>query len=176
MAEIDLDGQEEICRALGRRQDPYVGDVLSALASDAARKGGFRAEYLLRVLLASILDEPQNRVEANEEALGALAQQMPAYEDAQIEGSLIQVLPMLKIENRAQLLMAAGSRIVARLRRSEGLLDPPHHAVALEFLGAVLRMPNSALADPCVDIIRNSRAKDLVERARAAIRALPRGG
>ena len=71
----DLDTKALICTGVGKRADPFAGDIITALMESDAGKTGDIVEILLRMILQGLFDPSKGpnwtseRVKANRDAL-----------------------------------------------------------------------------------------------------------
>jgi hypothetical protein len=174
----DLDAALQLCEGVGVRSDPYAADIIESLAARHASATSDRTELLLRVLLAGLFDpsrsegEIRDRAAANAGALGTLFDRIETFKDFQLTGVLLGILPSMQGYDAAPVLTRVGSRLVADLRKAEGVITSQEIALAFDYLATVEKLPSSDFLDQVVSIARSSREKVLVDRARAVAAAL----
>ena len=177
----DYDTRLSICEAMGRRSDPLAAGLLSALLSDFSKRGGYRGEHLLRVLLESLFDPRlgpavlRGRYEANTEQLLVAESRWEAFADPQLKAALLRILPLFDRASSLPLLMAAGRSMIDALEKGDGLLPQAETGLLLDFLAAVEALSDSGFLDPCLEVGRLSREKIVIDRARAIARKLRAG-
>jgi hypothetical protein len=166
-----------ICEGIGRRGEPYAGDVIASLAAGNPGRTDSQRELLLRILLEKLFDpardEPaiQARIAANSEELDSLVGRIAQWKDPQLVGVLVRVLPSLPGKTALPALAEAGSRAIDELRQGMGLVSPQEGAL-LDFLSSVERISSEDFLEQCTAIARLSRDKVIVDRARAIARAI----
>jgi len=168
----DFDLQARLCIALGGREDPFFGNIVSWLLEGSHPMPVERREHLLRLLLEAIFfasagpEILRTRVEANREILDVLFDSQKELRDPQLRGTLVRLLPLCEGWRNIPRLAETGAGIVERLRETEGRLPDPDAAFLLDFLSAVEMIPSKDLLGTCADIARLSRERGAVERAR----------
>ena len=125
-----------ICEGVARRNDPYAGSIIDAIANVRTgvsaecrqERRADRSELLLRVLLAALLDPSLGaaavgaRIEANAAALESLVTRIDEWRDPQLAGALVRILPAMHGAFRLKALMRVGNRVVAGLERGKGVI------------------------------------------------------
>lgn len=178
MAGGDLDTRLEICRAMGRRQDPDARALLTWLLTVSERGSAAQAEHLQRVLLESLFapgqgpEALQQRYRANREVLAEAEARWSTFADPQLRGVLLRILPLFEPGNALPVLGAAGADIVQRMQEGRGTLPPAENGLALDFLAVVEAIGTPDFLDHCLAISVLSREKPVVERARGVVRLL----
>jgi hypothetical protein len=174
-----LDEQLEILAAIGQREDPeiraYIDDFLGHHPSRPAQ-----SEHLLRILLDSAFprdadpDRLAARVEPNRSALLAAAARLATFSDPQLCAVIVRVIPLLP-GGRADLLGLV-DRLVDRMLRTDGLLDPRENGLLLDALEAMRAIGSPDFLEPVLSVARLSRERVVVERARAVALVLVEAG
>jgi hypothetical protein len=179
IAASDLGTAEAVCAAVGRRPDPFAGSIITALWRTHYGRTRDRAEYLLRVLLAGLLDpgfaEPPlaDRLAGNRAALEEIGAAVSEITDPQLIGLLLRTsaaaaAPFLL----PRALMDVSRRLSAELVVGAGRLSAPETSLARDFLGAAAALGSADFVEPCAAIAGLSRDADLVGRARQTARIL----
>ncbi|MGD0724798.1 MAG: hypothetical protein ABSB63_04475 [Spirochaetia bacterium] len=169
----DFDTKVLICAGVGKRADPYAGDIIASLMATRAVKTSDTVELLLRTLLQGLFDPSRgeswisDRIEANRDVLDSMAGRMAEWRDPQLAGALVRIIPSLHTPRALPALAQAGSRVVRALERGSGAMLPQELALALDFLSAVEKTRRPDFLAQCTDIARLSREKFIVDRARA---------
>jgi hypothetical protein len=167
-----------ICEGIGRRGEPYAGNVIASLAAGNPGRTDSQRELLLRILLEKLFDpargEPaiQARIAANSEELDSLVGRIAQWKDPQLVGVLVRVLPSLPGKTALPALAEVGLRAVNELRQGMGLVSPQEGALLLDFLSSVERISSDDFLEQCTAIARLSRDKVIVDRARAIVGAI----
>ena len=178
----DFETGVQICDAVGLRKDPYAADILSWLLSGFAKSGQYKTEYLLRRAMKSLFDQSmgdqvlRDRLVANSSVLADMVQGIGGFDDPQLTGTIVRLLPRLDGVDRLPALMNVGTGIINRLRQTDGNLLLPDMGLALDFLSAVQAIGNTDFMDPCLAIARLSRDQNLVQKARQLSRQLAGSG
>jgi hypothetical protein len=174
-----LDERLEILTAVGERTDPFIGAYLDDfLLRHTSRPA--ESEHLLRMLLESAfprsiaLEQLTGRVAPNQEALLAASSRLATFTDQQLCGAIVRLIPLLP-GGHADLL-AAVDRLVDRLTRGDGFLDPRDDALLLDALEAMGRVGSPDFLEPALAVARLSRESAVVKSARAVARALALDG
>jgi hypothetical protein len=179
LVDATLSERLEILAALGQRADPFIGDYLDDFLLRHVAPAA-EAEHLLRVLLESAFPpatpagELAARVAPNQDALLAAAARLDSFDDPQLCAAIVRLIPLLP-GGRADLL-ALVDRLVDRLERGDGLLDPREDGLLLDALDAMARTGTSDFLEPALAVARLSHEKAVVDRARETARALAPGG
>ena len=174
----DFDAKLLLCQGVGRRADPFAGDIIDSLLARHTGAERFRAELLVRVLMQGLFDPARgekairDRVAANRVALVEMTGHIDRWKDPQLTAELVRVLPLMDAREALSPLMEVASRLVDELRESRGAIASPDIALALDFLSAVEKMPGRDFLQPCIAISRLSREKVLVDRARRVVIAI----
>jgi hypothetical protein len=175
LVDAALDERLEIMEALGQRADPFIGAYLDAFLLRPVERPA-EAEHLVRVLLDSAfprtspLERLAARVAPNQDALLAAASRLATFGDPQLCAAIVRLIPLLP-GGRADLL-AVVDRLVNRLERGDGLLDPRDDGLLLDALEAMGRTGSPDFLQPVLAVARLSHEKAVVDRARAVARAL----
>jgi hypothetical protein len=170
-----LDEKLEIAEALGARAEPYLGAYLDDFLLRASAHPA-EAEHLMRVLLEAAFPRQAARerlavrAAANQEALLAAAARLATFGDPQLCAVVVRLVPLLP-GGRSDLL-ALVERLIEKLARGDGLLDPREDALLLDALEAMARVGSADFLEPALAVARCSREKAVVDRARAVARQL----
>jgi hypothetical protein len=173
----DLQTALTVLAALGRRDDPYVGDVLEALASGRGTKSGAPREYLLRILIEGLLGgirpsaADSSRIEANRESLDSLVKGLNLMTDPQLQGDLVRVMDLLG-GGYAPVVAEALSVSIQSMREAGGNLSPMRTELLLTLLSYVSRHPSPDYLGMCVDVAELSRDERAVQSARSVSRSI----
>jgi len=174
----DFDTRILICMGIGKRADPFAGDILTALLENNAGKMSDRIELLLRMLLQGLFDQLKgqkwisDRIAANRDVLDSMARRMAQWKDPQLAGALVRILPALGTPGALPGLAQTGSRVVNMLETGQGVMLSQDLALALDFLTAVQATGRADFLEQCTAIARLSREKVVVDRAREVARAI----
>ena len=181
----DFDTKVLICTGIGKRADPFAGDIIAALLESSAGKTSDTIELLLRMLLQGLFDPSKGenwiseRIAANRDELDSMAGRMTQWKDPQLAGALVRIFPSLNTPGALPALAQVGSRVVRTLENGKGVLLAQDFALAQEFLTAVETTRRTDFLEQCTAIARLSREKLVVDRARDVAREIaaqnPRG-
>jgi len=172
LEDADLGTRIDICSSVGRRKDPFAGDIIDAIRSGSGGIDPGLAELLLRTLLDSLFDPSleedalRAKAAANAEALSSAIGALASVRDPQLRGALLRILPLRENENGLSVLAAQGADLVRLLRKGAGWLAPGETALLRDFLWAAGVMPSMDLLPLCTQISRLSREGAIVEEAR----------
>jgi hypothetical protein len=178
LKDADLQTSVQICQAIGSRSDPYAADILSSLLAGFSKTGEYKTEYLLRVAMSSLFDpshgdqELRARFEANAAVLEEMVTNIGGFQDPQLMGILVGLLPRLASANRLRALMDVGARIIDHLGKTDGALSAPDRGLAFDYLSAVQEIGNADFLEPCLAIARLSRDRVLVQKSRQVSKLL----
>ena len=174
-----LDERLEILIAVGEREDPFIGSYIeSFLLRHTSRPA--ESEHLMRVLLetafprTAALEQLAGRVAPNHADLLAAASRLATFADPQLCAAIVRLIPLLP--GGLPDLLGTVDRLVDRLSRGDGYLDPRDDGLLLDTLDAMGRTGSPDFLEPALAVARLSREKVVVERARAVARALALGG
>jgi len=174
----DFDTKALICTGVGKRSDPFAGDIITALLESNAGKTSDRIELLLRMLLNGLFDQSKgekwiaDRIAANRDVLDSMAGRIAKWKDPQLAGALVRILPALNTPGALPGLAQVGSRVVGTLETGKGVMPSQDLALALDFLSAVEATGRADFLDQCTTIARLSREKLVVDRAREVARVI----
>jgi hypothetical protein len=178
MASVDFDTRLLICKGIGERADPFAVDIIDSFFARYSTRENYRDSLLLRELLSGLFDpargdaELHARVSANASALALMAGRLGEYQDAQLAGALVRILPLMSTGTARPALMDVGARLIAALRHGRGLIPSQQSALALDYLGAAASMKTQDSLGQCIEIAQLSREKVVVEKARQTVLAL----
>ena len=182
LKDADLTIGLQIASAIGERGEPFIGDIIDAIASGYDSKTDFEREHLLRVLLASLLRESlpgetiQGRIRANLEALERLVQRMPEFQDPLLRRELVRVV---EYHPDALLIPRVSEQfriVLDDLDRNRGAIPLPDQALLGTLVAFAARHPLTDFLSPCLETARLSRDADTVRSARAAASLIAESG
>jgi hypothetical protein len=174
----DFDTKILLCQGVGRRDDPFAGDIIDSLLARHTGAESYRAELLVRVLMQGLFDPARGeaalraRVAANRRVLAEMTGRIDRWKDPQLTAALVRVLPLMEARDALPPLMEVASRLVAELREDRGIIVSQDIALAMDFLSAVEKVPGRDFLEPCIAISRLSREKVLVDRARGVVNVI----
>ncbi len=177
LAGSDIAGQLEIVSALGKREDPYVGDIIQEICGGFDSRTDFVREYVLRKLIGSLLDSSlprdvlTDRAAANRDALEGLIQGMDAMRDPLLRAELIRIVELLPAE-LTPCVSRQFAAVLHELRAGGGETGPGDRALLLTLLSYAARHPRIELLQPCVETANTSRDALVVGNARAAAKII----
>jgi hypothetical protein len=178
MQDEDFDTKVLICEGVGRRGDPFAGDIIASLMAGNVGKKSDPVELLLRTLLKGLFDPSRGedgigeRIAANRDELDSMAGRMAEWRDPQLVGALVRILPSLSTPKALPALAQAGLRVVKVLEKGNGVIPSQEDALILDFLSSVERTRRVEFLEQCTAIARLSREKLIVDRARAVARVI----
>lgn len=174
LKDADFQTSLEICLAIGSRSDPYASDILSWLLVGFSKTREYKTEHLIRLALASLFDPSQDgqqlqaRLDANASVVSDLVRGIDGFDDPQLKGLIVRLLPRLGESDRLSALMKVGAGIIDHLGRAGGMLSPPDTGLAFDYLDVVLEIGNADFMEPCLSISRLSRDRAVIQKARQA--------
>lgn len=154
--------------ALGKRTDPYVGDILSALFARVTGPSSYRATLLLRMVIEYdfLLPAPRPaRVAANAAALADLLGQLQSIPDAETKGALLTVSRYLPAGASEKPLLDESSFLIRYLRSTRGRFAPDRLDEALAFIGACRAHSNPVLRSQVVTLVELANDASFVRAA-----------
>lgn len=178
MRDEDFAAKLLICEGVGKRDDPFAGDIINSLMAGNAGRKSDTVELLLRTLLNGLFDPSRGeagigeRITANRDELDSMAGRMEQWRDPQLVGALVRILPVLDTPNALPALAQAGSRVVNALENGSGVIPSQENALVLDFLSSVEQMHRIEFLEQCTAIARLSREKLIVDRAREVARGI----
>jgi hypothetical protein len=170
----DLEMGLQIASSLGERGEPYIGDIIDAIASGYATRTDFERQYLLRVLIASLLRESlpvetvQGRIRVNLESLERLIQRMPELQDPLLKRELVRVVDLYPEESLIPRVSEQFRIILDDLNDNRGLIPLPDQALLVSLIAFAMHHPLMEFLSPCLEAARLSRDAEAVRNARAA--------
>jgi hypothetical protein len=174
-----LDERLEILIAVGEREDPFIGSYIDDFLLHHTSRPA-ESEHLMRVLLESAFprtaarEQLAVRAAANQAYLLAAASRLATFTDQQLCAAIVRLIPLLP--GGLPDLLGTVDRLVDRLARGDGYLDPRDNGLLLDALEAMGRTGSHDFLEPALAVARLSREKVVVERARAVARALALDG
>ncbi len=179
LRDADYQTSVDICRLVGSRADPYAADILSWLLAGFSRTADYKSELLLRFTMAALFDESRGdqavraRIDANASVLDDMVKQIDRFQDPQLKGILVRLLPRHDSADRLRALMDVGSDIVGQLTRTGGDLTAPETGLAMDYLATAQQIGTQDFLEQCISISRLSRDPALVRAARETAKLLP---
>ena len=173
-----LDERLEILNAVGEREDPFIGAYIDDFLGRHSAQPAQRASTCLRILLDTAFPRgaPERlaaRVEPNRTHCSRPPRGFASFSDPQLCAAIVRVIPLLP-GGRADLLGLV-DRIVDRMGRSDGLLDPRENGLLLDALEAMRAIGAPDFLGTVLAVARLSRERVVVERARAVGACTRRG-
>jgi hypothetical protein len=178
IAEGDFGQKALICTEIGRRDDPYAADIIQWLLERNAGTGRAQVEILLRMLLQGLFDPArgaqrmQSAVSENAAALASMTTRIDRWTDPQLKSTLVRLFPLMPAADALPALLVVGSDLVGLLESRNGQIPFQETGLAMDYLAAAEAMKAGDAFAQCAAIARLSREKVLVDRARAAARAI----
>jgi hypothetical protein len=172
LKQADLETSIQICQALGVRKDPSAEDILMWLLAGFSRSSGYKNEILLRVVMKSLFRSSQgdaalkDRLDANASFVDEIVNTIARFQDPQIKGEILRLLPRLPAANRLTALMETGAEVVRALQQDDGRLSPAENGLAYDYLATVREIGGADFMDQCLELARLSRDPILTEKAR----------
>jgi len=160
LQQVDFNEALQTVRALGEREDPFVGDILASLAA-AARRAAER-DVLIRELIAVLVSRGWQPV--NLQALNRLAEDLPAYGPA-LQAQLIRVLKDDGSPPLDRVVLAQAARLAELLRRQAGRTDAEHSSLLLAVLEYAEARADPLFLDPVLRLLEGSREWAVGRRA-----------
>jgi hypothetical protein len=167
----DLAESLQAVEDIGRRADPYISDILSAL------QGSHRQQLLLRSLLRAAFppespgEELDRRLAANQEGLELLARGMEGYE-LPLRRESVRVLRARGAGEFDRYVLGQADWCVRLLQEQEGLTDAEQSAFLLEILEYAGSRRNAVFLDPVLRILEATRNRAVAQKAFKIARVL----
>jgi len=167
----DLSQSLQAVEEIGRRTDPYISDIISAL------QGGHRQQLLLRSLLRaafppeSAREDLERRLAANQEGLALLARGLEGF-GLPLRRESVRVLRACGSEEFDRYILQQAGWCVRLLQEQEGLTDAEQSAFLLEILEYAGSRRNTVFLDPVLRILEATRSRVVAEKAFQAARIL----
>ena len=166
---VDFSEALQTVRALGEREEPFVGDILASLPA-AVRRAGER-DVLIRELVAVLVSRGWQPV--NREALNRLAEGLPAFGPA-LQAQLIRVLKDDGSSPLDRVVLAQAERLAELLRRQAGRTDAEHSSLLLAVLEYAEARADPLFLDPVLRLLEGSREREVGHRAQQVASRLAR--
>lgn len=157
-------------RALGRRHDPFVGNILEGLFSHAAGPRSYRALLVLRLVIRSVFLDPRPhpaKITANSRALHFLLSRLQDLSAPGVKRALLVVSRYLPASDSAKALLGEGAFLVAYLKEHRGHFGPERLSEALAFISACHAHDNGVLRSEIISLVELSDSAAFVHAARS---------
>jgi len=161
-------------KALGRRKDPYVADILDGLFAHMNGPESYRTTLLFRVVLEYVFLLPRPapaKINANGHALSALLEKLQSIRDAATKRALLQVAVYLPASASQQPLLDEGAFLAEYLRSTGGAFAPERLAEAEAFLAACSAHDNAVLRGEVITLVELARDASFVRSARRYLKS-----
>lgn len=174
----DFAEKKALLSAIGRRAEPYAGDIIESLASGYLGREEFKGELLLRILLDSLFSTAlppstrADRIQANREALGGIVLRLTHFSDPQLAGVIVQIIPDLGQKQYFPILSEQAAILIARMEKQKGELSPMDTDLLLALLDCFIANPSADFLEICLTAARISRNEATVSRSRSAAAAI----
>ncbi|MBN1696089.1 MAG: hypothetical protein JW881_01135 [Spirochaetales bacterium] len=171
LGSVGLNERIEIVRALGKRDDPYIADILSSLISRCSGKRKEEVEYLIRVLVHNMFDPglPEeillSRLLANRDVLVSMLYRIHIFDDPMLRSHLLRIIPYFHDASLNALLMSEGQRLLSICRAENGM---PGTLIDYEievFLDIAAIVGTDDFLDICLSFRYCSRSKRVSKKA-----------
>ena len=166
----DLQTQTRIAEALGRRADPDVTEIIQYLSNRSGQRPRYQSEYLLRILLSSMMQasaaDTLQRLRANAATLDPLIRELPDIQDPQTCALLVQAAAMLDFVAYAPYLAAEASSVIARVGSQNGETTPQQGQLLTILLESLDSRPSSDFLEIFHRAERTSIDAGVVDAAR----------
>jgi hypothetical protein len=165
-----------IIRALGRREDPYMEDIIERIFYQHSQD--VDEEYYLEVLLGVILKENTNAqelsrwTEANSKAYHILLSNLHSFSNPYLKAHIISILPYGMTKFGKSSLMSEARTILDEMQKRDGYLPPGRIKEVLAFFNTVEMLNDTVFLEVCVSFVELSRQRILVTRGRATVERL----
>jgi len=177
LAGSDIADQLDIVSALGKREDPYVEDVIQWICMGFNSRKDFQREYVLRTLLGSLLESSlphdllTDRASVNFDELEKLIRGMSEMRDPLLRNELLRIMELLPVE-LIPCVSQQFAAVLLKIKAGGGETGPGDRALLLTLLSYAARHPRGEFLQPCLETARSSREKLVVENARTAAKII----
>jgi len=163
-----------VAKALGRRKDPYVADILDGLFAHMRGPKSYRTTLLFRVVLEYVFLLPNpspEKISANGHTLSALLEKLQSIRDAATKRVLLQIAIYLPATVSQQPLLDEGAFLAQYLRSTGGAFAPERLAEAEAFLAACSAHDNTVLRGEVIALVELARDAGFVRSARRYLKS-----
>lgn len=174
----DLGTGIEAVRALGLREDPYVGDIIQYLYFNYSHSRYYEEELLLRFLLSSVffvrLDGAvlTERLSINHDGIDLLVKNLYQFHDSLLKAEIVRIIPLARRKEYLSVLLAVGRELEGLLKRQKGRLNTDQVEMFLQFLQAAETTGSPDFTESCLSIYELTRHPQVASRAGEAVRML----
>jgi hypothetical protein len=167
-----------IMRALGRRKDSYVGDIIQAVLSTYTGSESYKYENMLEELLSYLFDPADNRgslrerFDQNKTALTQLITQLPHIHSPCLKQQIIRLIPRAGTDVYHALLAREAEYIASLLENNNGYVDKATDQELITLLEVVSTLNITECAEICLTISSVSGNRDVVHLARKVAKSL----
>ena len=179
MTENGLEPALEIALALGRRSDPYLGDIIEYFLKHYHSRRRYESERILFTMLNSLfpedISEPafQKRFEANRTPLLDLIADTEYYETPELRAICYRLIGWSREPSFHSLLTRSGARFIQRLKETGGLLSTTETEELVVFLTTLEKLSLPEFNPLVTDIARYSQDRLIVMRVRDLLNTNP---
>ncbi len=162
-------------KALGQRNDPYVGDILDGLFSRISGAEAGKYGLLFREVLDYVFLLPQpapTKIRANSAELARLLKQLQSIGDGATKRALLEASVYLPAGDSGKALLDEGAFLAGYLRRTQGRFSPDRLDESLGYLEACRAHSNEVLRAQVVSLVELSRDAVFVRAARSYLSTL----
>jgi hypothetical protein len=176
----DFEQSLEIMRALGKRDEPFAGDIMLHLYAAAHGPARYKYAALLETLLSSLFapSVPEavfgRRYSANRSALQPLITDIPHIKSPGLKRELISIITRAGDDRYRTILAAETEKLAGVLRVKNGNLDIETARELLTLLHGIEKLRITECVDQCNAVARYANNRDLVKLARKVAAALLR--
>jgi len=174
LANSDFGTRLELCREMGRRQDPGLSEVIAFLRYGLPPRAVTESESLLAALLAGLLDPAwgqdgvSRRFQANRAELEILLERLPDIQDPLLSAFLVKALLFIGDTMHGPSVLRLAGRYGERMANGSENLDPGGIQCVLAVLSYASELGTGDFLEPCVGISKSSRDGVLIRAARSA--------
>jgi hypothetical protein len=183
-------------RALGRRKDFDVSEIMDTLGFTRWPNDSSRSDYLLRLLLSSVFPplaggdpgagsggsdgdasavmELRMRLLANKDSFDRLAAKIGTMEDLQLRAEIIRLIPYTGSMKQRGYLLAEADAVLEML--ADGKTTASQTDYILTYLLALKQLDDAIFLEPCLRIFERSAEAAISRLARSVIRSLSASG
>ena len=173
LLESDLDDSLEISRLLGIRNDPYIEDILFNILSD--RQNIKNYELFLENILKNVSEQNTENIlfwlEENKYAYFELIKQSSTFSNPYLKSYIFSFTEYLQISDLNTYIMNELQSILNIIINNEGYLLPGKKRLLFEILRILELKENSDFNEIILNILEETRDKDIAEHCRNSIAA-----
>jgi hypothetical protein len=172
----DTDTSLRVIRALAKREDPYMQDIIERLFYQESK--GIDTESLLEILFGAILKQYNSPgkmkawIDINPRAYDLLIENLLSIENPFLKSYILLILPYGENKKAKSILMSESRAILREMVRDGGYLEPGRIKEVLAVFEGIEAFNDSVFSEMCLSLVEKSRQTVVVSRGRSTLQKL----